>query len=183
MCSFKHKSVRRCLHWMQAMSWWVDQDPVSCISYYPGTSPASCALFNRNDNIDKPSKTVSHFRSFSSFQGLQVTCDGIRLPIGANRAHFKSLKPVILPKNPRISGFLKKRHLNSWFLALNSPWVRSRTTFFANRGLNRTWFHPLLSHPRVSPSDHQKRYPAFQIFFKLSGTPGHLRRDPPSNRC
>ena len=81
----------------------------------------------------RSSKTVSHFRSFSSFQGLQVICNGIGLPIGAIRAHFKPLKPVLLLKKLRTAGFFKKGELNSRFLALNSPQVRSRTTFFANR--------------------------------------------------
>ena len=159
------------------------QNDIFCQSGLESDLFSHTLLISPGSHLQIIKNGIRHTGSFSSFQGPEVICNEIRLPIGAIRAHFKSLKSVVLPKTPRISGFLKKRHLNSWFLALNSPWVRSRTTFFANRGLNRTWFHPLLSHPRVSPSDHQKRYPAFQIFFKLSGTPGHLRRDPPSNRC
>jgi len=54
----------------------------------------------------RPSKNaIQHSRSFSRFQGLPVICNGIGPPIGAIRAHFKSLKSVVLPKTPRISGF------------------------------------------------------------------------------
>jgi hypothetical protein len=104
---------------------------------------------------------------FSSFQVHLVICDVIRLPIGAIRAHIKPLKPVILLRNPRKSGFLKNRQPNSRFLALNSPMMRSSTACFTDRGLYRADFPNYFSYPLASPPDPQKQYPAYQGFFDL----------------
>jgi len=64
-----------------------------------------CALLKKEADL------VGHDqnRDLLSFQGLGVICEEIYLPIGAIRAHFKPVKTVILLRNPRKSGFLKKQ--------------------------------------------------------------------------
>jgi hypothetical protein len=48
-----------------------------------------------------PQKQYPAHQDFSTFQEPEVICEEFFLLLGANRAHFKSFKPVILLKNPR----------------------------------------------------------------------------------
>jgi len=89
------------------------QNDIFCQSGLESDLFSHTLLISPGSHLQIIKNGIRHTGSFSSFQGLQVICNGIGPPIGAIRAHFKSLKQVILPKRLHTAGFFKKGELNS----------------------------------------------------------------------
>jgi len=124
---------------------------------------------------DRPGSTLPKRGLFKNWVILPVNPE-ISHPIGAIRAHFKPLKPVILLRNPRNSGFFKKPVLNSRFLALNSPLMRSVLAYFVNRGLFWACFSSAFSCPHVFLPTPQKQYPVCEGFLRFRDFGSYRRR-------